>query len=412
MIEHRKYAKGLGDLLLIDAMIEDGIVLQLDGSLLAAWQYTGPDMESADPTELNALVWRLNDALKLGSDWMFHCDVIRSEAPGYPDGGSFPDPVSQVIDEERRQQFTADSAQYQSEYFIALTYLPPTARQQKAVNYWVVDGSSGDSISRQHIARFASKIEQFENVFATQLKAYRLKRKGEMDELLRYIHRCVTGHNHPIRLPSIPIGLNDVLSSEDFSGGTRPRIGPKHIAVVAIDGFPKVSKPGILGALDQLPIAYRWSTRAILMDPEQAKALLGKARKKWKSTERGFAAQVMKTQSAPVNLDSLEMQADAAEATKSASQNTVHFCMYTSVVVILDEDPQRLKESARQVQRTLQNLGFPARLETVNAIEAWRGSIPGDGYCNVRRVQLHTLNLADMLPITSVWTGLGLLSVR
>jgi type IV secretion system protein VirB4 len=56
--------------------------------------------------------------------------------------------------------------------------------------------------------------------------------------------------------------------------------------------------------------------------------------------------------------------------------------------------------------KTIQNLGFSCRLETVNAVEAWRGSIPGDGYSNVRRVLLHTLNLADMLPITSVWAGL------
>jgi type IV secretion/conjugal transfer VirB4 family ATPase len=39
-------------------------------------------------------------------------------------------------------------------------------------------------------------------------------------------------------------------------------------------------------------------------------------------------------------------------------------------------------------------------------VEAWRGTLPGDGYCNVRRVLLHTLNLADMLPITSLWSGL------
>ena len=56
--------------------------------------------------------------------------------------------------------------------------------------------------------------------------------------------------------------------------------------------------------------------------------------------------------------------------------------------------------------KTIQNLGFSCRIETVNAVEAWRGSLPGDGYCNVRRVMLHTLNLADMLPITSVWAGL------
>src|SRR5216683_5295317 len=56
--------------------------------------------------------------------------------------------------------------------------------------------------------------------------------------------------------------------------------------------------------------------------------------------------------------------------------------------------------------KTVQNFGFSCRIEDVNALEAWRGSMPGDGYCNVRRVLLHTLNLADMMPITSVWAGL------
>jgi type IV secretory pathway VirB4 component len=56
--------------------------------------------------------------------------------------------------------------------------------------------------------------------------------------------------------------------------------------------------------------------------------------------------------------------------------------------------------------KTIQNLGFSCRTETINAVEAWRGSLPGDGYSNVRRVLLHTLNLADMLPTTSVWAGL------
>ena len=56
--------------------------------------------------------------------------------------------------------------------------------------------------------------------------------------------------------------------------------------------------------------------------------------------------------------------------------------------------------------KTIQNLGFSCRIEDVNAVEAWRGSLPGDGYWNVRRVLLHTLNLADMMPITSVWAGL------
>ena len=64
--------------------------------------------------------------------------------------------------------------------------------------------------------------------------------------------------------------------------------------MIALDGFPKSSFPGILGEIDSLPMEYRWSTRAILLDPEEARSLLDKNRKKWRSRIRGFKDQVFK----------------------------------------------------------------------------------------------------------------------
>jgi DNA-binding beta-propeller fold protein YncE len=60
------------------------------------------------------------------------------------------------------------------------------------------------------------------------------------------------------------------------------------------------------------------------------------------------------------------------------------------------EVPDRLYEGTRLVMKTVQNLGFSCRVESVNAVEAWRGSLPGEGYSNVRRVLLHTMYLAHM----------------
>src|SRR5499425_1006369 len=94
--EHRAKARGLADLLLPYALIDNGVLLQQDGSLLAAWSYRGPDMMSAAAAEMDALSARLNHVLRLGSGWMVQCDAIRSRAPGYPDRGEFPDPVSRV----------------------------------------------------------------------------------------------------------------------------------------------------------------------------------------------------------------------------------------------------------------------------------------------------------------------------
>jgi hypothetical protein len=70
--EHRSRARGLADLLLPFALIEDGILLQQDGSLLAGWSFRGPDMHSATHSEMHALTARLNSILRLGSGWMLN----------------------------------------------------------------------------------------------------------------------------------------------------------------------------------------------------------------------------------------------------------------------------------------------------------------------------------------------------
>src|ERR1039458_10301936 len=64
--EHREEPRGLADLLLPFAIIDDGILLQQDGSLLAGWTYRGPDMMSASAAEMDALSARLNSAMRLG----------------------------------------------------------------------------------------------------------------------------------------------------------------------------------------------------------------------------------------------------------------------------------------------------------------------------------------------------------
>jgi type IV secretion system protein VirB4 len=415
--EYRAKPRGLADLLLPYALIEDGILLQQDGSLLAGWSYRGPDMMSAASAEMDALSARLNHVLRLGSGWMVQCDAIRSCAPGYPERGAFPDSVTRVIDDERRQQFMDEGAHFESEYFLTLTYLPPPEVEERAKG-WLFDGKgaySSQKTASQHLDRFHLKVDMFENVFGQLFQTERLRRitvpddcggQHVHDQLLRYIRRCTSGGDHPFALPDIPCYLNEILACGDFCGGMEPRIGRKHIRVVAVDGFPRMSSPGILRELDQLPIEYRWNTRAILIDSEEARSILDKHRKKWRSKIRGWKDQILRTQSGAVDFHAHGMAADAEEAMGVAAARDVQFCQYTASIICLDEDPDRLYESTRLVMKTVQNLGFSCRIEDVNAVEAWRGSLPGDGYCNVRRVLLHTLNLADMMPITSVWAGL------
>ncbi len=415
--EHREKPRGLADLLLPHALVDDGILLQQDGSLLAGWSFRGPDMMSASPAEMDALSARLNGAIRLGSGWMVQCDAIRSRAPGYPEQGAFPDPITRLIDDERRQQFMQEGAHFESEYFLTLTYLPPVEAEER-VKGWLFEGRNGHAHSQvadQTLERFRSRLDVFENIFGHLFQIERLGPTTAIDDfgathgydsLLRYLRRCIGGEDHAFALPEIPCYLNDVLACEDFHGGIEPRLSRKHISIIAIDGFPKMSSPGILRELDALPTEYRWNTRAVLIDPAEARAMLDMHRKKWRSKIRGWKDQIFKTHTGAIDLHAQEMAADAETAMGVAAAGDVQFAQYSANIICLDEDRARLYESARLVMKTIQNLGFSCRVETVNAVEAWRGSLPGDGYSNIRRVLLHTLNLADMLPITSVWAGL------
>lgn len=412
LIEQRRHAIGLADLLLYDSLIEDGVLLLQDGGLLAAWKFQGPDLGSATNGEMAALSGRLGALLRLGGGWMVQCDSVRAPAPGYPEHQEFPDSVTKIIDDERREQFMSEGVHFESDYYLSLTYLPPVAREEK-IKGWMFEGMKDQRGNASRIVDyFKSRIASFEDVFKSLFAVTRLKAVCTIDatgnplvhdELLRYVHRCVSWKDHPIRLPEFPVYLNDTLATEDFVGGLTPRIGRKHLRVVAIDGFPKASVPGILAALDTLPIEYRWNTRAILMDPEEARSFLDKVRKKWRSKMRGLKDQIMQTQTGAVNLHAQEMSIDAEEAMSVAAAGDVLFAQYTTTVICGDENEPGVEEAVALVAKTVQNLGFSARIEDVNSVEAWRGSLPGDGYRNVRRVVLHTLNLADLLPISAVW---------
>jgi type IV secretion system protein VirB4 len=59
----------------------------------------------------------------------------------------------------------------------------------------------------------------------------------------------------------------------------------------------------------------------------------------------------------------------------------------------------------RAVERVVNGLGFTAKREAMNAVEAWLSSLPGQVYANVRQPLVHSLNLAHLMPLSSVWAG-------
>jgi type IV secretion/conjugal transfer VirB4 family ATPase len=415
--QYRDQAMGLSDLLNYASLIREGVLLGKDGSLSAYFYCFGEDVDSVDDSELSVLSAKANSAMKdFGSGWMIHIDVVRSETDAYPmPEAAFPDPVSQKIDDERRQMFQVAGVQYQTLTILSITFLPPIKAISKIQDFVIDDPNAQktENLFSRFIEQFEQKLDEFTRKLAGVMTVIRLGRYKDIDEagkvviydeILQYLNAIITDQKHPIRLPSNPMYIDSILGYQDLQGGIEPRIGSKWIRVVAIDGFPSEAYPVILRQLSNLGLEYRWNTRFIFMDRHQALSQIQSLRKKWGQKVRGMLDVVL-DRAGHLDENAMNMVQEATSSIGALEAGDVHYGFYTSVVVLMDEDLEVLAKKTEDIERVIRDRGFTCRRESLNALEAWFGSLPTHGVQNVRRPVIHTLNLSDLMPLTTIWSG-------
>jgi type IV secretion system protein VirB4 len=132
LAEYRKRPTALADYLPWAALVAPGVVLNKDGSFQRSAWFRGPDLESSTEAELVGTCARLNNVLRrFGSGWALFLEAERHEAHGYPDS-TWPDPVSWLIDQERRAMFEEEGSHFESSYTLTFVYLPPEDRVSRA----------------------------------------------------------------------------------------------------------------------------------------------------------------------------------------------------------------------------------------------------------------------------------------
>lgn len=419
--KHRYTGPSTADLLNYARPIADGIVLCKDGALAASWIYRGPDSASIPDAECNAVAARSNQILAArGRGWMVHIDSAREAAPRYvaADRCHFADPITREIDAERRRLFERRGAVYDGFFVLTVTYLPPRIAGRRMLEMLVDNASPRQRTpdrTEALLTEFRAACAALETELGSTLRLERLGRRvittahgnETHDEQLRWYNFCVTGKNHPIVLPADQhqLYLDALIGGQDFVGGLEPRIGEQHIRVVAIEGFPSVGSPGLLDCLSEYPARIRWSTRFIFLDQHEAEAEFERYRKKWKQKVVGFLDQVLRTNNGAVDRNALAMVDDAERALAELKSGQTAYGYYTSVVVIMDEVAARADSLALELLGAINHLGFTARIETVNAVEAYLGSLPAHSAPNIRRPPMSTNNLADLMPASSLWTG-------
>ena len=406
LAEYRRTAARLADYLPWVALVGQGVVLNKDGSFQRSAKFRGPDLDSAVAAELVGVAARLNNSFRrLGSGWAIFVEAQRSEAGTYPND-VFPDAASALVDAERKADFEEEGSHFVSDYYLTFLWLPPAEDAARAES-WLYEGRETSGVNPWELVRgFVDRTDRVLALLDGFMPECRWLTDGET---LTYLHSTVSTKRHRVRVPETPIYLDALLADEALTGGLEPRLGAAHLRVLTITGFPSVTTPGLLDDLNRLAFPYRWSTRAILMDKTDATRLLTKIRRQWFAKRKSIAAilkEVMTNeQSALVDTDAANKALDADMALQELGADVAGIAYVTATVTVWDEDARRADEKLRLVEKVIQSRDFSVMVETVNAVDAWLGSLPGHAYANVRQPPISTLNLAHTVPSSAVWAG-------
>ncbi len=201
--EYRPKAERLFDHLPWVALIGPGLILNKDGGFQKSLAFRGPDLASSTDAGLVATRAQLNNALRrLGSRWCLHIEALRAGAQYYP-SSAFPDPVSALIDDERRAAFESQERHFESRYFMTFTFLPPEEAISTAESLLLENAPSGrgaEGMYRAALGGFLSTVRQVADILSAIMPEVR---ELDDDETLTYLHGCISTKRHYVRTPGV-----------------------------------------------------------------------------------------------------------------------------------------------------------------------------------------------------------------
>ena len=385
--EYRARPATLADHLKWACLIAPGIILNKDGSLQRTCFYRGPDLESSTPEER-------------------HIEADRRPSVTYPES-IWREPAAWLVDEERRAAFEEAGRHFETDCYLTLTWMPPADRTARIEQLFIEDPADAPAAFwSEHLVHFETETSRARDMMADLMPEARFL---DDDETLTYLHACISTVRQAVRAPSVPMCLDALLVDTPLIGGLSPRLGDETLKVLTINGFPATGEPGLLSDLDQLGFAYRWLTRFLPLDKPEAEKTLNSYVRNWFAKRRSLTSylrEILTNEPASLlNTDADNQAADADEALQALGAGHVAFGYCTTAIVVRHEDASIAEDQIRAVERVIRGRGFTCVTESVNAVEAWLGTLPGEAYANVRQPLLNTINLAHMAPLASLWAG-------
>ncbi|MEJ6457850.1 ATPase [Fusobacterium nucleatum] len=387
------------------AMIDEGIILNKNGTFQKTLRFRGYDLDSATIFELQNSNGRLNNVLtRLEGGWTLHIEARRIHSKEYEsiDIKNF---TLKLIDEERRNKFQSGTY-FESEYYLTLTYLTPMDTEKKLKNFFIEEEKTAENIDKS-LENFKKEYREIKELFKDLFLEVEELNKEETYE---YLHSCISIKNHKVVVPEVPMYISNYLCDSDMVGGLKPKLGNKHMRCISLQGFPNFTVPCMFDELNRLGFEYRWVTRFMFLSKQEA---LSKLEKKWKATFSGRISMLKRVkmeltgekEPTKIDEDALEKADEINTQLNLTRADILSQGFYSCAIIIYGNTIEDVDDKALKIENTINKLGFITINETVNCVETFLGAIPGNIYNNVRTPILNTISLCHLLPTSSVWAG-------
>lgn len=405
-VKAKKYASSSSfcDLLDFAILSDDDVIILKNGALMRVFEFIPMDNQSLSVSNINHYHQLLSDAFfKLQGGFCIHTDLVHRANSSYipsTTNNSYAKDFVKEIDLQRLKAFKENPG-FDNKYYLAISYLgnKTTTRfisnlvinqQSRANDYQKTKGIINDFIKDTNDFK-----ESLNNVF--KIKELSFNKNGS-HESINFLKGCICGDFSPIKYPKSPVYLDELLALGDFTPSFYPKINDQHILVIAIDGLVNETFFGMLDKLNKLRFDFRFSTRFISFDSITTNFLLEKYRRFWTQKQRGILAQIFNNQNARVNANAKVKVDEIDEAKFNFDDKTQSFGSYTANIILFDKSIATLEQKSVEFIKLIRDLGFSPRVESVNATEAYLGSIPGHIYENLRRPIVSNKVLVDLLP--------------
>ncbi|MGB3165724.1 MAG: VirB4 family type IV secretion/conjugal transfer ATPase [Alteraurantiacibacter sp.] len=380
-----------GDRLPYARLLDDGVLLLRDGSLMSALQVPGLLFETEDTDALNAHATTREVMLRSNLDARFvmYHHIIRRRVSVELEA-EFGDPLSAHIDRHWREKLSAGSL-FVNDQFLTLVRRPARGKAglaEKMGRIFRRRASDAETIDPKDLRSLRGAIQ----ALAASLGDYGAEPLGDYrgvsgqinNELLELLSALYNGEMRPVRRPDLETDIGGMLPYRRASFGLdamelRGSGGADFASILSLKDYPEATSPGLLDAMLRLPHEMIVSESFAPQERQTARERIDLAIRRLKSADEDAQAE----------------RADMMAARDELGAGSVGFGDHHLTVMVRERTLERLDDATASVAASLADTGAIVVREDTNLEPAFWGQFPGNEHYLVRRAMISTANMAS-----------------